>query len=34
MYLFSGSGIIKDSNIDHEWQETEQKFNLMIKSIE
>ena len=33
MYLFSGSGITKDSNIDSEWIETEQKFNLMIESI-
>ena len=33
MYLFSGSGIIKNSNINSEWQETEQKFNLMIESI-
>ena len=33
MYLFSGSGNTKDSNIDSEWRETEQKFNLMIESI-
>ena len=33
MYLFSGSGITKDSKVDNEWQETEQKFNLMIDSI-
>ena len=33
IYLFSGSGITKDSNLDDEWNETEQKFNLMIDSI-
>ena len=33
IYLFSGSGITKESNIHDEWEETEQKFNSMINAL-
>jgi len=32
LFLFSGSGIIKESNCENEWMETEQKFNLMLSA--
>ena len=32
LYLFSGSGIIKESICENEWMETEQKFNLMLNA--
>ena len=30
LYLFSGSGIVKESISNNEWLETERKFNLML----
>jgi len=32
LYLFSGSGITEKSNLEDEWMETEQKFNLMLEA--
>ena len=32
LYLFSGSGITEKSNLENEWMETEQKFNLMLEA--
>ena len=32
LYLFSGSGITEKSNLEDEWMETEQKFNLMLSA--
>ena len=33
LYLFSGSGITEKSNADNEWDETEEKFKLMLESL-
>ena len=33
LYLFSGSGITNKSNSDNEWDETEEKFKLMLESL-
>ena len=32
MHLYSGSGITDKSKSIKEWNETEQKFNLMVKA--
>ena len=31
LVVFAGAGVVKDSNADHEWQETEYKMRTMTE---